>query len=96
MINRNLYLISVVFILLSVNPFVSADDSRDLMIRGIDCFNSAYNHWDEKEFLSSLDLFKEASRAGQNTGQELSTFFWPSITCLHMKNLRTKNRELKM
>ncbi len=68
MINRNIYIISVFFILLSVGLFVSADESSDLMVRGIDCFNSAYNHWDEKEFLSSLDLFKEASRAGQNDG----------------------------
>ena len=66
--NRNIYIISVIFILLSAEPFASANDSQDLIVRGINCFNSAYNHWDEKEFLSSLDLFKEASRAGQNEG----------------------------
>jgi tetratricopeptide (TPR) repeat protein len=68
MINRNFYIISVVFILLSFGPFASGDESSDPMLRGIDCFNSAYNHWDEKEFLSSLDMFKRASRAGQNDG----------------------------
>ena len=68
MINRNFYIISVIFILLSVKSFASADDPVDLMARGIDSFNSAYNHWDEKEFLSSLDMFKRASRSGQNDG----------------------------
>ena len=36
MINRNIYIISVFFILLSVGLFVSADESSDLMTGGID------------------------------------------------------------
>lgn len=38
------------------------------MLRGIDSFNRAYNDWNEDEFLSSLNLFKEVSRTGQKDG----------------------------
>jgi tetratricopeptide (TPR) repeat protein len=63
-----IYIIYVLFLFFSVSQSAIADDSRDLMIRGIESFNRAYNDWDEKEFLSSMSLFKEASQAGQNDG----------------------------
>ena len=45
-----------------------AEDYKNLMRKGIETFNMAYNNWDEKQFQESLDLFKKASLEGRKDG----------------------------
>ena len=70
-LHRFLHGLYVILFFLSVSFFgsrVLAEDYNDLMLRGIDTFNRAYNNWDEKQFRSSLNFFKEASMAGEKDG----------------------------
>ena len=68
---RFLHGLYIILFFLSVSFFgsrVFAEDYNNLMLRGIDTFNRAYNKWDEKQFRSSLNFFKEASMAGEKDG----------------------------
>ncbi len=54
----------IVIFFLSLNTSAQeslSEDSKKLLLRGIDTFNNAYNNWDKNEFRKSLNLFREAS-----------------------------------
>jgi tetratricopeptide (TPR) repeat protein len=70
-LHKHLYRICPVLLFLPLffaGQITLADDTEEIMLKGIDAFNEAYNRWDYNLFISSLKLFTEAKGTGKKDG----------------------------